>query len=185
MQQYRYNEAVQAGKIIDIARMVKNGVYENCWVVLQDGQQISLPRNYFDLNNPVVGGYYFEDVNKQGFMAAEAFERSYSLIKPSEPSSHPHQSTVNMSNGLKQVLDAFAVGFDYDDDDEEEEEDFMDTLYSIEEKLMSVMAQNDKILEMLDKKIVISSVPLNATIQPLNGTTLPQGHAENSAGLSR
>jgi hypothetical protein len=181
MQKYRYNEAVQAGKIIDIARMVKNGVYENGWVVLQDGQQVALPRNYFHLNNPVVGGYYFEDVNGQGFMTAEAFERSYSLIKPSE------LSMANMSNGLKQVLDAFAVGFDYDDDDndEEEEEYFIDTLYSIEEKLMSVMAQNDKILEMLDKKIVISSVPLNATIQPLNGTTLPQGHAENSAGLSR
>ena len=175
MQKYRYNEAVQAGKIIDIARMVKNGVYENGWVVLQDGQQVALPRNYFHLNNPVVGGYYFEDVNGQGFMTAEAFERSYSLIKPSEPSSHPHQSMA-MSNGLKQVLDAFAVGFDYDDDDEEEEEeDFMDTLYSIEEKLMSVMAQNDKILEMLDKKIVISSV-ITAPIQPLNATTLPQGH---------
>lgn len=154
MQQYKSHKTVKAGKITAISRIVKNSVYQHGWLTLEDGRQVSLGQPYFDKHNPEVGGYFvqYEDGYKS-YAPAAVFESNYSQNVKS-----PCAGAEGMSEGLKQVLASFGVDVDMVEDEEvEDDEDLVETLYTIEDKLNVVIAQNEKILNLLNSKVVTLS----------------------------
>lgn len=154
MQQYKSHKTVQAGKITAISRIVKNSVYQNGWLTLEDGRQVSLGQPYFDKHNPEVGGYFVQhEDGYQSFSPAAVFELGYTQVN-----NVPCAGAEGMSEGLKQVLASFGVDVDMvEDEEDEDDEDLVATLYAIEDKLNVVMAQNEKILNLLNSKVVTLS----------------------------
>ena len=153
MQQYKSHKTVKAGKITAISRIVKNSVYQHGWLTLEDGRQVSLGQPYFDKHNPEVGGYFVQhEDGYQSFSPAAVFELGYTQVN------NVPRTGAEISDGLKQVLASFGVDVDMVEDEEvEDDEDLVETLYTIEDKLNVVIAQNEKILNLLNSKVVTLS----------------------------